>query len=621
MMNSSNKYYLCCFICFFFCVHNYYANGIKVLDSLNNELNKVIIDSSKAKILLEISDYYNDESNYQKSIESSLKALKIYEKLGKGSQAGNVLNSIGASYYYMQNWEKAIEYWNDALQLAVNGKNIEDQVRFMNNIGLIYEKQGAFQKALEYNKKTLALKEQIGDSLSISRTLSNIGSVYYNLKKYEKALDYFKKSLKIKRIYVDDKKGFSNVLQNIGYAYSHLNKYKLASQYVSEGLEVAKEANNLYQQQDAYIKLGDIYIELKQFRKASQFYVMAIKVKDSLNQINNAKLIAEMDAKFEAEKKDNEIALQQVEIEKQNTEVQLQTTQKIWFAIGLFLSLVLLFVAYRGIKQKQQANKMLEEKNNIIEEKNKDITDSITYASNIQQSILPDSSLISKSLPNHFIFFKPKDIVSGDFYWFHEKEDYLFIMAADCTGHGVPGAFVSMLCNNLLNQIIIEKNFNTPGEILTEVNNAIKQSFSHKNSTFTSSDGMDCSLCVIEKKTNRIEYAGAYNQLIYIRDKNINEVKADRTPIGGRTKIDYQFTTHKISTKPGDSIYLFSDGYADQFGGPKGKKFMIKNLKEMFMQIHNYPHPEQNRLLDETLMSWKGDNEQVDDILIVGFKI
>ncbi len=256
-----------------------------------------------------------------------------------------------------------------------------------------------------------------------------------------------------------------------------------------------------------------------------------------------------------------------------------------------------------------------------IAKKNKALMDSIRYAKSLQDAILPAKELIEKALPHHFVYFQPRDIVSGDFYWFYEKEDQVFIAAVDCTGHGVPGALVSMTGSNLLNQIIIEKDNNDPGTILSELNVGVKSVFSNEGSLASANDGMDIALCVLNKQSKVIEFAGAHRPMIVIRDGEIIEVKGDRTPIGGRTDASFAFTAHTFQAQLHDSIYIFSDGYPDQFGGDRNRKFMISRLKKMFIDICALPAEEQKQHLHNTLLQWQGNLNRVDDILIIGFEV
>ena len=273
------------------------------------------------------------------------------------------------------------------------------------------------------------------------------------------------------------------------------------------------------------------------------------------------------------------------------------------------------------VKQKDE----IEQKNELITEKNKSITDSINYARRIQTAMLPLEVDIKKALPEHFILFRPRDIVSGDFYWFAETEDRIIITAVDCTGHGVPGAFMSMVGSEILTTIV-SKGIVEAGKILTKQNSYIRKAL--KQDATENQDGMDMALCSIDKKRRVVEYAGAKNPLVYIQNGEINQVKADKQGIGGSQFYqNFEYTTHEIALTDSPSwFYMFSDGYADQFGGPELKKFMSKHLRNLLFEIHEKSMSEQREILNSTIENWiknspDPSNEQTDDILVIGFKI
>ncbi|MBI3501028.1 MAG: PAS domain S-box protein [Bacteroidetes bacterium] len=272
----------------------------------------------------------------------------------------------------------------------------------------------------------------------------------------------------------------------------------------------------------------------------------------------------------------------------------------------------------RDIRERLRMEKDIRDKNYIIEQKNKDITDSINYAQRIQQAILSDVDEIKKNLPQSFILFKPKDIVSGDFYWFTHRDSTTFIAAVDCTGHGVPGGFMSMIGNSFLNEVVNEKDILQPNLILNELREKIIRALRQKGEVMENKDGMDISLCAI--KGNELLFSGANNPLWIIRNNKLQEIPADKQPIGSHPN-PKPFTLNKISLEKGDSIYLFSDGYADQFGGPKRKKFMYRQLEELLLSIHEKEMNEQKKILDSTIESWKGNLDQIDDILVIGIRI
>jgi PAS domain S-box-containing protein len=257
----------------------------------------------------------------------------------------------------------------------------------------------------------------------------------------------------------------------------------------------------------------------------------------------------------------------------------------------------------------------------IIRQKNKDITDSIEYARRIQNSILPAMENIKRVLPESFIFYLQKDIVSGDFYWFSEKEDHVIIAAVDCTGHGVPGAFMSLIGYNLLNQIVNEKNFLRPGEILDELNRLVLKVLYRNNPENMFNDGMDISICTICRRTKEIQFAGAMRPMYLFGKDGFREIRGDKISIGTKEEKETLFTTHSLIAGEDDVFYISSDGYADQFGGKNGKKLMTRNFKKILSEIHELPFDEQHRLIRKYHIDWKGDHEQVDDILVMGFSV
>ncbi len=300
-----------------------------------------------------------------------------------------------------------------------------------------------------------------------------------------------------------------------------------------------------------------------------------------------------------------------------------------WFRILAVLVIaagVFIFIRVRTEKIKRE-NKILEEKveerTRELNEKNEEIIASIMYAKRIQEAILPPKELIYKHFPNAFVLYEPKDIVSGDFYWFGVKDNKEIIAAVDCTGHGVPGAFMSMIGSNLLQQVIVENNITDPGKILTELNARVKSALKQDDeSGVETADGMDLALCTIDKSKNLIEYAGAFRPLYMVRNGEVLAFKADKAPIGGGRYIDaIEFTNNQIEYQPGDAIYMFSDGYADQFGGERGKKFMAKRFRDLLLDVNNKSMEEQGAELKAAFTEWQGVYEQVDDVLVIGIQL
>ncbi|HET6990905.1 MAG TPA: SpoIIE family protein phosphatase, partial [Bacteroidia bacterium] len=264
----------------------------------------------------------------------------------------------------------------------------------------------------------------------------------------------------------------------------------------------------------------------------------------------------------------------------------------------------------------------LERKNQIIEEKNKNITDSINYAQRIQKALLASENLLKKNLPEYFVLYQPKDIVSGDFYWAAEKNGKFFIAVCDCTGHGVPGAFMSLLNSTYLNEAIIEKSMTNPADVFGEVRKQLITVLNREGSKSETSDGMDATLISFDRKSNSISFACANNPLLLNRKKELIAFGPDKFPVGMHPDHEKKmFALHQLDLQKGDIIYLLTDGFGDQFGGPGGKKFKIKKLKDLLLEIHELPLQQQGEILSKNHNNWKGTLEQVDDVLVMGIRI
>lgn len=269
------------------------------------------------------------------------------------------------------------------------------------------------------------------------------------------------------------------------------------------------------------------------------------------------------------------------------------------------------------VRQKEEIEKQRQK----LEELYKDVTDSIRYAKRLQDSILPPDLTIRRMLPESFVLFKPKDIVSGDFYWFFERKDKILFAAVDCTGHGVPGAFMSLVGANALNQAVKEHEFTEPARILEDLNKISSEALNKNAENNSVRDGMDLALCSLNKGGTELEFAGANNPLYIVRNKKLIHVRADKFAIGAFEPGSKSYTNHKVQLEKGDVVYVFSDGFADQFGGDLGKKFMYKQFKELLISISHLSMAEQRNALENAIESWRGTYEQIDDILVIGVKI
>ncbi len=597
--------------------------------SLNNI---AMINKEQGKIALAIDNY--------------TKALKIKEELGDKNSTANILNNIGSIYYSQGDVQKSLEYFNKSLSIKEELGDKKGISTILNNLGSIYIKNSEHEKALDYLNRCLKIKEEIDDKNGAAMTLSNIGNIYGELKNYDKALEYHLQGLKI-REEIGNKFGVANSLSNISALYQVQGDFKTAIKYANQAITLANEIGSISETEYPSKILFECYKKQGKYKDALAMFELYISMKDSLYNEETQKEVIKQEMQYEYEKKK---AIDEKENEKQLAiaEEQKQRQKIISYAIALGLILVLIFAFFvinrlritRKQKQVIELQKTeVETQKQLVDEKNQEITDSITYAKRIQEAILPPTRLVKECLPDSFIVYKPKDIVAGDFYWIEsipnpskggakkttgsppqgESEGAVVLFAAaDCTGHGVPGAMVSVVCHNAMNRAVREFKLTEPAQILNKTRDLVIETFMDSDKEVK--DGMDIALCSLNLKTNELNYSGANNSLYYIRDNKLTEIKADKQPVGQFTN-NSPFTNHKLSLEKGDSIYIFSDGFADQFGGPKGKKFMYKPFRELLLSIQDKSMQEQREIIGETFENWKGNLEQIDDICIIGVQI
>jgi len=595
--------------------------------------------------------------NYKNALENYYRCLKIEEgRKDKEGIAGSY-NNIGNIYFYLKNSESSLKYYKKSLKLYEE-LNIKSEIaNILNNIGKIYydyKVPGYKNKTLECYKKSLEIRKSINDKNGEAKSLNNIGYFYLENGNYPEASDYFFKSLNIRKE-ISDSSGIANNLINIAETYKKMGLLNNSILFFNQSIEISKTINNKDNLIDAYKGLYEIYKKLKVFDKSLSFYEKYLNEKQLLLDIEVLDQITEMNTKYETEKKENEIKLltkdkllKNEQILKKIEEVKKQRTLIISFIIGLILISVFSLFLYRNYRFKKKANVLLANQNfeinqqkdklelqhNVvihqrdqINEQKQLITDSIRYAKRIQFAALPPDEYLNSVLPEHFILHKPKDIVSGDFYWATKINNTVILTVADCTGHGVPGAFMSMLGISSLNEIVtkysgeIDKFTINAGEILDRLRENIIKSLHQTGKEGEAKDGMDIALCIADFSKNILEYAGANNPLYIIRNNELIEIKPDKMPIGIHVVNNKPFINNTIQTYSGDIIYIFSDGYIDQFGGVAGKKFKSRQLKQFLTEIRNNSMQEQKLLLDKKFTEWKGSNEQVDDVTIIGIKV
>ena len=614
--------------------------------------------------------YYN-QSQYIEALEFYNKSLSIRDSLGDKKGTASAYNNMGNVYISKGDYEKAVDAYLKSLKIREAIGNKADLAVSYGNIANVYGDKGDAAKEKEYYLKCLNLGRELHDSDIVCAMLMNFGNIYldhykldsalyyyttaagyfafhdnksrlavlynsignvYNYKQEnDPALEYYIKSYNLDES-IGNRGGMAVSSDNIGAILMKKERYPEAKDELLNALSIAKETNAWPDLMRTYHLLGVCDSSTGNFKEAFYYQRLWSDIKDSITNDANNEHIAKMNAQYAGEKKDQEIILLNKDKEKQAAlnEQDAQRKNIVISFVGGGLLLVLGFAIYifRSYRGKQKVNLELEEKNNlienqkkIVEERNKEVTDSILYAKKIQRALLASDNVLAKNLPQHFVFYMPKDIVSGDFYWASAANEKFFLATCDCTGHGVPGAFMSLLNISFLNEAVNEKKIQSPELILNHVRGQIISALNPEGTNAEGRDGMDGVLCSFNFKENLLEFSCANNAVWIIRDGKMIEYKPDKMPVGMFEGEKKSFSLQSARLQKGDLVYTFSDGYADQFGGPKGKKFKYSQLKELLLSIHNLPVEEQKKILSEKFIAWKGNLEQVDDVLVIGVRV
>jgi len=599
--------------------------------------------------------------------QTSAEIMKLEIKLKKatGKRKCQVLFKLAESYIETDT-KKAESYANQALKEAKKINNKSYEADALNQLGTIFYRNNAYDAATDYYEKELKLRKELNDRFDLAVVSYNLASAYEYTGRERKAIGAFEQSLN----YAHKVNHQNLILMNneaLFQLYFSKNRYKKALEYFK-----------------AYVRIKDSTFVLKKTKQIAILKTEHLETKKRLTEIDSSLQATDSTLHVVEQEKDTlqKISLQKsLEIENLKLEAQVRKQEleneklqtkffqliSIGFVLVGFLLLILAIVLFKRYRFKKKINKHLEKVNtelkqqkeeietqrDQIEEKNEElqqqneeiitqrdeieaqrdlaneqrneIVAAINYALRIQKAVLPSESLINKALPNHFILFKPRDIVSGDFYWVNKIDNKVVFAAADCTGHGVPGAFMSMLGITLLNDIVNHKKISQANLILEELRKDLKHALKQTGRKNEAKDGLDIALCVMDQNTNELEYSGAYNPLLIIRNNTLEKIKATRNPVGVYAH-EKPFENHKIQLQKDDALYIFSDGYQDQFGnekpGDKIKKFKSARLSKLLLKIHKESPEKQKTILNETIENWqKGAHEQIDDIIIMGIFI
>ncbi|AFM05510.1 tetratricopeptide repeat protein [Bernardetia litoralis DSM 6794] len=645
------------------------------------EVDRSIGDSAAvAATLNNIGYVHKFLGNYSKAITSFDQARKIERKLGL-EEDPITLTNVAIVYQNLTQYDNALRFLKEATKIVENKKEPKELARLYNITAAIYYQLGDYHNAREYNELALEYAKKYKQreiTKDIHLTASQINQANNN---YEDALKSYEKHLNIRDSLLLEERLKQQELLQQQFLIERTEK-ELQLYMVDEELKTAqlKEQELTLEKQNQELALLQQKQELqaerlekeglekqrtKQELLIAQQQLNAEKARREVEDLQQKELNRQREVESleqQADLNKQTLARERAEAEKKQAQAQAQANAKeaereaqqkiVMIAAGLTL-LILLVIGFAFLNSRKK-NKELAQQKDQIESKNveleqqteeiqmqrdavahkseqvnelyKKVTDSVRYAQRIQDAILVPPAQVFTNFGNKtegFVLFKPRDIVSGDFYWTTEKNNKVILTAADCTGHGVPGAFMSLIGNDLLNEIVNFRGITAPHEILNELHAGVQNTLKQKETE--NRDGMDMALCVYDKEKNILEFAGAKNPLLYIQNGEIKVIKGDKKPIGGKDFYEEDsFTTHSIDLNEENApkmFYIFSDGYQDQFGGIEGRKFMIKKLRGLLQEIHQKPMEQQHQILDETIIDWMKNEEQIDDILLMGFRI
>lgn len=581
---------------------------------LAKELNN---DYLLCRTTLKLGIVYQNISDYKKASYYYKDGIKMAERLNNKPLLAQAYNSFGNLFALQKQYLQATEFFNKAMVVS---KEINDtrkvSVISMNLANIEYAKAYAsndFRKCNEAYSNAYDWALRAKDTGQIISVMGNWGMSYGDEGKFELSIEKLTEAIRLAGL-ANHKSDLIFLNHYLGRTYGSMKNHKKAIDSFSKSLELAYEFKDVDYESENYYCLAETNYEIGNYKEAYDYFE---KYKTTEDTLSNKELAAELNtikAKYDTEKKQKEIELLKANANKDKI-------TKIALAAGAVLLLLLAFLLFNRYRLKSKTNLLLEHQNSIISEKNKDISDSINYAKKIQDAILPTQADIEKVFPDHFILSLPKDVVSGDFYWFATYQELKLFVVADCTGHGVPGAFMSLIGNTLLNSIVNERKIHSPelilNELRKEVISALKQG---ENSQ--SKDGMDISVISINEQTHELKAACANNAIWVIKENgDLLEIKPDKQPIGFASHQQTDFTLHALELDKGDIIYQFTDGYADQFGGEKGKKLKYNQLKNTLISIRNKSLNDQANQLHQLFLKWKGNLEQIDDVLLTAIKV
>ncbi|GAA5023071.1 hypothetical protein GCM10011506_05660 [Marivirga lumbricoides] len=591
---------------------------------------KLKYTEGEATALNNLGVYHKQKGDYDTSLQYYKNALNLYDSLDNKYGSAKALSNIGNIYSMNRDFENALDYYLKAQEIFKVLNDTAHLTRLINNIGNVYLDIGQEKEAFTYYKKVLSIFNNSQEPQELFDPYSNIGKIYFNNELYDSALFYFNKSLAYE-IGTGNKFGIAGTLVRISRVQNAQGNYGAALNSGEEAVTIASSVDSQPILMDAYSTLAEVYLHLNDIRSSYLYMNQYHSIKDSLFNEKTRKSIAELEKSIDLEQKEKEIALLKKEAE--INQLQYQNSQLLNFgtAILSILLLLLAIVVYLKFRESKKAKALLEQQHEQIllskraielqkiklESWNQNITDSIEYAKNIQEGIMNHHNFES-NLSDSFIFYKPKDIVSGDFYWYSQLNNIDMLVLVDCTGHGVAGAFMTVIANAVLNQIVNEQKMTDPATILKMMDCKVMETLKQKEISMRN-HSMDMSICKIDKKEGVLTYAGAKRPLYIISEGEIEVIKGNKYTIGEYYESPHkEFTNKEISIHPKLKIYLSSDGFADQFGHSVEKKYMTSRFKNLLKAISEKNMKQQGISLGLEMQRWQGEMEQTDDMLVIG---
>ncbi|MCP4346854.1 MAG: tetratricopeptide repeat protein [Desulfobacterales bacterium] len=576
----------------------------------------------KADALFRIGMGYRCMGNYDNALEYHLNALKLREPLSNKKDIADSLHQVGIIYFYLKNYDKALTYYRDAMKIREQTGDRRGISDSLNNIAIINYNKCNYDKALEYHRKALAIREETGDRHGIAGSCNNIGLICKDTGRYAEALKNYLRALKIFE-QVGDQFEISSISNNIGELYTLIKNSDHALSYLDRGRRIAHEIGAKELLRENYAFTSDLFAAEKDYQNALYYFKKSSEMKSGIFSEKTGRRIAEMEKQYEIEKREREIELLEKESRIRQLDLNRQKLMKNSFFGGFCFVLLLAVTLYMFYLTKKKSHVRLFKAN-------KKIMDSIRYAKLIQTSMLsPNLNTLGKFFPDSFIIWEPRDLVSGDFIFSHAVENGVLIFVADCTGHGVPGALMTMIVHSGLTKIVKDERCSDPSEILSRLNTFVKTALSQDTRHALSDDGLDAAVCFVSRHGpgerekadfSHLIFAGARLPLFYTLNNEISVVKGDRKSIGyKRSDLSFVFSSHKIVIQEKTGFYMLTDGFEDQFGEKSTRRFGRKRFISLLKEADPRPFEEQKDIFLHAFDNYKGEHERLDDVTVVGF--